>query len=131
MNKLLVVIAMTLCFTATMQTTNCAASSYCQTCNTANGYCTACPGSTSFTKGAMNLSSNVCNVMTSANKPTVGSEHVDRYVGETRATASFTSTNYFFCKTGYYAYIDETSTTLTGCYASTTTSSAPLSNISG
>jgi len=52
-------------------------------------------------------------------------------IGTTRATASYTNSNYFFCKTGYYAYIDETSTALTGCYASSTLSSAPLSNISG
>merc|ERR1712151_289394 len=39
--------------------------------------------------------------------------------------------NQFYCKSGYYAYIDEVDQTLTGCYAQNTTSSAPLSNITG
>merc|ERR1712178_264077 len=45
--------------------------------------------------------------------------------------ASYSSSNMFGCKSGYYAYIDEVTTTLTGCYASSGVSSAPLSNITG
>jgi len=77
------------------------------------------------------LSNGVCAVAGTAQKPTVGASHVHTIHGSTRATASYTGSNMFVCKTGYYAYIDETSTALSGCYASSTVSSAPLSNITG
>merc|ERR1712183_818176 len=66
-----------------------------------------------------------------AQKPTVGATHLEAMIGGTRATASYTASNSFVCKSGYYAYIDETSTALSGCYASSTVASAPLSNVTG
>jgi len=69
--------------------------------------------------------------MTSAQKPTINADKVDYYFATTRATASYTESNNFVCKSGYYAYIDEVDTALTGCYATSTVSSAPLSNVSG
>merc|ERR1711976_1051164 len=110
---------------------NCAATSYCQGCDTSNGQCDVCSGLATFTGGARYLSSGACAVMTSTPWPTVGSGNLAWTVGTTRATASYTGSNYFFCNSGYYAYIDETDTSLTGCYATSTLSSAPLSNISG
>merc|ERR1711981_812599 len=69
--------------------------------------------------------------MTDANKPTVGSEHVEFYDSNVRSTLLFTDSKKFYCKSGYYAYIDETTPALAGCYATSTISSAPLSNCSG
>lgn len=120
--------------TSTSSKTHCKKDKYCSTCNTTSGACTACPGSAivKSTNGVV-LTNGTCAAMTTANKPTVGAAHVEAYYGATRATTSFSCTNqYLFgCKTGYYAYIDETNTALTGCYATGTLSAAPLSSISG
>lgn len=119
--------------TSTTTTTNCLEDKKCGTCNTSAGTCTACPGSSTISKTGVVLSSGSCVAMTAANKPTVGAEHVENYDSSTRVTASYSCTNNrtFVCKTGYYAYIDETNTSLTGCYAATTVASVPLSNVSG
>merc|ERR1712054_557290 len=107
------------------------AASMCQECNTTTTLCSGCSGYSAFKGGMRYLLNGVCAVAGTAQKPTVGASHVDVLVGSTRATASYTSSNTFVCKTGYYAYIDETNTALSGCYASSTVASAPLSNVTG
>lgn len=109
----------------------CTASQRCQTCDLVTSQCSECPGYSGFSEGPKVLSNGSCVAMTSANKPTVNPDQVDYYIGQTRTTAGYTSSNYFYCKTGYYAYIDETDTSLTGCYATSTLSAAPLSNVVG
>jgi len=135
MKYLIVALLFSLCVTTALSTTNCLATKYCQGCDTTNGNCNYCSGDVNFnaggTKGARVLSNGSCVAMTSANKPTVGAEHVAFYDTDVRATASFTTSKKFFCKTGYYAYIDETNTALSGCYASSTSTSAPLSTCTG
>merc|ERR1712232_399016 len=59
------------------------------------------------------LLNGVCAVAGTAQKPTVGADHVDILVGATRATASYTYSDIFFCKTGYYAYVDGVKTSST------------------
>lgn len=110
---------------------NCLAASMCQACNTTTTLCSACSGLSTFKGGARYLNSGVCSVAGTAQKPTVGASNMAIMVGSTRATASYSSTNMFGCKSGYYAYIDEVTTTLTGCYASSTVAAVPLSNITG
>merc|ERR1712178_607895 len=110
---------------------NCLKASMCQTCDTTNTKCSGCSGLSTFKGGARYLNSGVCSVAGTAQKPTVGASHLAIMIGATRATASYSSSNMFGCKSGYYAYIDEVTTTLTGCYASSGVSSAPLSNITG
>jgi len=110
---------------------NCLKASMCQSCNTTTSLCSGCSGLSTFKGGARYLNSGVCSVAGTAQKPTVGSAHLAIMLGATRATASYTGSNLFGCKSGYYAYIDETQTALSGCYASSTVSAAPLSNITG
>merc|ERR1712151_341631 len=110
---------------------NCLKASMCQSCNTTTSLCSACSGLSTFKGGARYLNSGVCSVAGAAQKPTVGSAHLANMMGTTRATASYTGSNMFVCKSGYYAYIDEVTTNLSGCYASSGVASAPLSNITG
>jgi len=135
MKYFIVALIFSLSVTTALSTTNCAAAKYCMGCDTSTGLCNYCSGDVDFnaggTKGARVLSSGSCVAMTAANKPTVGSDHVAFYDSDVRLTAGFTSSKKFFCKTGYYAYIDETNTALTGCYASSTTAAAPLSTCTG
>lgn len=123
---------LSLCIAATLSV-NCPATSYCRQCDTSTGYCTDCPGYRSFFKGPMYLSNNVCVAMTDANKPSVGASNVDLYTGSasTRLTANYNgTTNTFVCKSGYYAYWSNT-TTESGCYASSATSDALRTGVSG
>jgi len=124
-------IALIVCISIAYTHQGCTAAQKCQTCDLVNSQCSACPGYSGFTGGPKVLSNGSCVAMTAANKPTVNPDQVDYYVGQTRTTAGYTSSNYFYCKSGYYAYIDETNTALTGCYATSTTTAAPLSNVTG
>jgi len=128
--KFATVVLLLSCVAYTFQAA-CLATGFCQTCDTVNTKCSGCSGDTSFKGGARYLSSGTCAVVTAAQLPTVGSAHVKNLMGTTRATASYTGSNMFVCKSGYYAYIDEVTTNLSGCYASSGVASAPLSNITG
>jgi len=94
MKFFIVTLILALCITTTL-TVHCAATKYCQGCDTTTGNCNYCSGDVNFnaggTKGARVLSSGSCVAMTAANKPTVGSAHVAHYDSNVRLTAGFTS----------------------------------------
>merc|ERR1712226_459752 len=124
-------IALIVCISIAYTQQGCTAAQKCQTCDLVNSQCSVCPGYSGFKEGPKVLSNGKCVAMTSANKPTINADQVDYYIGQTRTTAGYTSSNYFYCKTGYYAYIDEVDTAKTGCYATSTTTAAPLSSVTG
>jgi len=134
MKFFIVTLILALCITTTL-TVHCAKEKYCQGCDETTGNCDYCSGDVNFnaggTKGARVLSNGSCVALTANNKPTVGSEHVTFYASDVRSKTGFTSSKKFFCATNYYAYIDEVNTDLTGCYASTPTTSVPFANITG
>merc|ERR1712164_157465 len=118
--KLLAVLLLTSLVAFSYQTTYCAATSYCQDCNTTSGACTGCPSKASGSLGAYYLATGgtTCTAVPSTWNVPVGSGDVDYY--SVTAANSFTTSSSFTCKSGKYGLYNSANGAATnlGCYSS-------------
>lgn len=141
MKLIIATIAICMLMHYSLQTTNCPATSYCKGCDTTTGHCNACHSHTSFFKGAMKLSNNVCVAWTTAEKNTAcptGQSHAIGYISSAVNGGNSTTC---YCKSGYYFYAEGTAASAAnisdsgvtyaykGCYASSGASSSPMNNV--